>query len=292
MRPTGSAEARARIEQDGDESVLTVDLAEADSGERINFARLTGRIAGPDGSSHEVVLQQEGPGRYVGRFASDLPGSYIVGLRYAAPATDSRARTEGTIQAAVTKPFTDEFRALEDNAGLLRQIAERTGGRVLNPDASQANLWLRDGLKEPVSRQPIYLAVMLAAIALFLIDVAIRRVRLDLGVLASVWHKLFLHSPERETASMRSLREVRAKAQAKMRPKDVSETARNLAKRKFEADPDAKAEPIELGAGQGAPLDVKPTKTAPPPASDDEEGGISRLLRAKQRAKDEMDQSE
>ncbi|HED52772.1 MAG TPA: VWA domain-containing protein, partial [Phycisphaerales bacterium] len=223
MRPTGSAEARARIEQVGDESVLTVDLAEADSGERINFARITGRVAGPDGSSREVVLQQEGPGRYVGRFPSDLPGSYIVGLRYAAPATDARARIEGTIQAALTKPFTDEFRALEDNAGLLRQIAERTGGRVLSEDAAQANLWLRDGLEKPVSRQPIYLAVMLAAVAMFLVDVAIRRVRIDLGVLAAVWNKLFLKAPEQETESVRSLRAARAKAQAKMRPRSVAD---------------------------------------------------------------------
>ncbi|PHQ82638.1 MAG: hypothetical protein COB69_01305 [Phycisphaera sp.] len=294
MRPSGSAEARTRIEQIGDESVLVVDLAKPDTGERINFATIKGRVAGPGGSSQEIVLRQDGPGRYVGRFDSSDPGSYIVGLRYISTDSATGVRTEGAVQAAVTKPFTDEFRALEDNAGLLRQIAERTGGRVLSADPQLANLWLRDGLEMPVARQPVFLLCALIAMGFFLLDVAVRRVRLDLGVLRAVGTKAFGKSVTQETESVRNLRQVRAKAQEKMASsKDRQEkaaAARSKAKRKFEVQPGMDDAPMDL-AGNAAPLVNKsePKQQTKKPQADKSEG-LSRLLQAKQRAKDEMDQ--
>ena len=294
MRPTGSAEARTRIEQIGDESVLVVDLAKPDTGERINFATIKGRVAGPDGDSQEVVLRQDGPGRYVGRFDSSNPGSYIVGLRYVSSDNTTGARTEGSVQAAVTKPFTDEFRALEDNAGLLRQIAERTGGRVLNPDPQLANIWLRDGLVMPVSRQPVFLTCALIALGFFLLDVAVRRVRLDLGVLRAVGTKAFGKSAAQETESVRNLREVRAKAQAKMASskdrQEAAAAAKAAAKRKFEADPNASDAPMDVVGGDSAPLVDKGEQKKQTQKPQEKGEGLSRLLQAKQRAKDEMDQ--
>lgn len=295
MRPTGSAEARTNIEQIGDESVLTVELAQPDTGERINFATIKGRVAGPDGSSEEVILRQEGPGRYVGRFDSADPGSYIVGLRYAAPGEGGVGSTEGAVQAAVTKPFTDEFRALEDNAGLLRQIADRTGGRVLPPDPALANLWLRDGLTMPVSRQPVFLLFVMIALGLFLLDVAVRRVRLDLGVARAIAGKAFGKSPAQETQSVRNLREVRAKAQQKMakqaQPQDAAASAaKDTFKRKFEIQAGMDDAPIDLGTRQAAPLVTKNEKPDTPAKPGQDAGeGLSRLLQAKQRARGEIE---
>lgn len=294
MRPTGNAEARTNIQQIGDESVLTVELARPDTDERINFATIKGRVAGPDGSSQEVVLRQEGPGRYVGRFDSSDPGSYIVGLRYNAPGQNGGGSTEGSVQAAVTKPFTDEFRALEDNAGLLRQIADRTGGRVLPAEAQQANLWLRDGLDMPVSRQPVFLLFAMIALGLFLLDVAVRRVRLDLGVLRAIGNKAFGKAPSQQSESVRSLREVRAKAQQKMAAKTEQQSAasagKDTAKRKFEASPGADDQPIDLAGDAPAPLVNKSEQKAQPKKPEPDKGeGLSRLLQAKQRAKEDFD---
>lgn len=291
MRPTGSAEARTKIEQLGDESVLTVDLAMPDSGERINFATIKGRVAGPGGESQEITLRQEGPGRYVARFDSSNPGSYIVGLRYSTPGAEGAAPFEGTVQAAITKPFTDEFRALEDNAGLLRQIAERTGGRVLPSDPTQANLWLREGLTRPVARESIYLLCAMLALAVFLIDVAVRRVRFDLAVLRALGRKAFGKSGGVEAASVGTLREARARAQAKMggvKPEKMSDST--AAARKFEYIEGMDTTPIDR-PGNDAPLVTKQDKPADakPAGTDDE--GLGRLLKAKKRAQDEMDQN-
>jgi len=218
-----------------------------------------------------------------------------VGLRYSTPGDEGEAPMEGTVQAAVTKPFTDEFRALEDNAGLLRQIAERTGGRVLPADAQQANLWLRDGLTRPVARESIYLLCAMLAIGVFLIDVAVRRVRLDLGVLRAIGSRAFGKSKSVEAASVGTLREARARAQAKMSgeqeqadKKQSQEPKADVSKRKFEYKAGMDDSPI--GGESSAPL-VKKDEQKPDAASGEaEDEGLGRLLKAKKRAKDEMDQ--
>src|SRR5690606_661335 len=119
-----------------------------------------------------------GPGRYEGLFDSGDPGSYVMSLKYHAPNPDGAGPAlEGTTQAAVNRPFADEFRATQDNAALLRQVAEMTGGRILSvdPASAEADLWLHEGMEKPVSRRSIWLIAAIVGLGLFLLDVAIRR---------------------------------------------------------------------------------------------------------------------
>ncbi len=288
MRPSGSAEARTRIETDGDRSTLIVDLTRA-TGERVNFATIVGRVAGPEGEAQEITLRQEGPGRYVAEFDAEDPGSYVVGLRYEAPGTDTSLRTEGSIQAAVTKPFTDEFRALEDNAALLRQIAERTGGRVLAADPQQADLWSRAGLTFPVAREPAFLAAIVLTLLAFLIDVAVRRVRLDIAMFRRVAARAFGRSTAAAGESLESLKRAQARAQSRMKQADAKEAmqkAREASAIKFEADATQTTTEVELGDTPAAVIEKpKPKAETPTP---DEDAGLSRLMKAKKRAQDEM----
>ncbi|MEM9754031.1 MAG: hypothetical protein AAF916_11700, partial [Planctomycetota bacterium] len=289
MRPSGSAEARTRIETDGDRSTLIVDLTRA-TGERVNFATIVGRVAGPTGEAQDITLRQEGPGRYVAEFEAADPGSYVVGMRYEAPATDTSQRTEGSIQAAVTKPFTDEFRALEDNAALLRQIADRTGGRVLPADPQQADLWSRAGLTFPVAREPAFLAAILLTLFVFLIDVAVRRVRIDLALFRRVAARAFGRSTAAAGESLESLKRAQARAQSRMSQqdaKDAMQKAREAAATKFEADATQTTTEVELGDKPAAVTEQPKPKTSEP-KQEDEDAGLSRLMKAKKRAQDEM----
>ncbi|MEM8758305.1 MAG: VWA domain-containing protein [Planctomycetota bacterium] len=281
MRPSGNAEARTRIETDGDTSRVVVDLADADDG-RINFASIIGRVAGPEGDTQELRLRQDGPGRYVASFRTDDPGSYVVAMRYDAP-TQAGGRTEGAVQAAVTRPFSDEFRAIEDNAGLLRLVAERTGGRVLPTDPTQADIWQRTDLERPVAREPAVLLFAMITLALFLVDVAVRRVRLDLAVFKRLAARAAGKGGRDTGESVDSLRIARERARAKI----DGEPGTSAASRKFEADPDAEAEPIELGAPETDRSAVS-IKSTPEASTEPEEEGLSRLMRAKKRARDEM----
>jgi Flp pilus assembly protein TadG len=73
-----------------------------------------------------------------------------------------------------------ELRDLDSNDTLLRQIKERTGGRLLQPfDAASADLFSRDGLMITTSPQPIWDRLIPPLLILILIDVAVRRIAWD-----------------------------------------------------------------------------------------------------------------
>jgi len=162
---------------------------------------------------------------------------------------------------------------------------------VLDADPALANLWVRDGLTRPVARQSIYLLCAMLAMGIFLVDVAVRRVRLDLGVLRAIGNKAFGKSKSVEAASVGTLREARARAQAKMAGEKKQEPRKpEVAARKFEYKEGMDDSPIEAGGSKPAPLVSKEEKPKDTKGADAEDEGLGRLLKAKKRAKDEMDQ--
>jgi uncharacterized membrane protein len=305
MRPTTSADLRVTTEDRGDQTHVIVDAFD-ENGEPLSFLRWQGAVVGPDGTSSSVPLRQFAPGKYETTIDSSRAGSYMLSFRYQAPGEG--AAREGTVQAAVTRPFADEYRSLQDNAALLVQVAKLTGGRVLNDDPRIAQLWSRDGLTMPVASRPIWLAVAVAAIGLFLMDVAVRRVRIDIFAMAATVRRGFGKRATQAGQQMGSLKEARERAKEAMaarvqRPQPgeapavpvdpaAAKAVRNV---KFEASEEDLAKlkkrpggvAVELSGGEPEP--GKPTPKQAPAAPGAEEG-MSRLLKAKKRAQDEMTQ--
>jgi uncharacterized membrane protein len=310
MRPTGSANMRVTTEKDGDQTRIIVDALDP-SGERLNFAKFKARVATPDGKGAEVELSQMGPGRYEGRFDSKLAGSYVVSMRYAAPKADGTGVMEGSVQAAVTKPFADEFRALTDNTPLLQQVAAMTGGKVLTGDPSKDEVWRAEGIKFPVATTPIWLVVALTGIGVFLMDVGVRRVRIDIPGIARAMQKAVKGGKLKAGQQMESLRAAREVAQRAIAERgkapaggeggkdagapvvtasSVAPPSAATAKVKFEAPTGKVAKkqvgPIALGGEPEAKPDV--AKAAAAKAQVSKEEGMSRLMKAKKRAQDDM----
>lgn len=307
MRPTGSANMRVTTEKDGDQTRIIVDALDP-SGERLNFAKFKARVATPDGKGEELDLTQVGPGRYEGRFDSKLAGSYVVSMRYAAPKADGSGIMEGSVQAAVTKPFADEFRALTDNTPLLQQVAAMTGGKVLEGDPVKDEVWRPEGIKFPVATTPIWLLVAIIGIGVFLLDVGVRRVRIDIPGMARAMQKAVKGGKLKAGQQMDSLRAAREAAQraiaergkapageagAKEAPavsaQSVAAPSAATAKVKFEAPTGKVAKkqvgPIALGGeAEGRPA----AKTAAAKQEVSKEEGMSRLMKAKKRAQDDM----
>lgn len=291
MRPTGSANIRVTTDVRGDQTILTVDVLDA-HGERLNFATFVGRVALPDGSGEHLQLRQVGPGRYQGLVKTEQPGSYLTSLRYRAASQDGRPM-EGAVQAAINRPFADEFRALKDNAGLLEQARALTGGRLIGPDPQRADLWAREGLKMPVTTTPIWLAVALGAVGLFLADVGVRRVRIDPAAIARAARRVLVPGKAR-AAQTESLRQARAQAKARLEEQAAAGPDQRVylpspqtASRKFEAAPDAR--PGEVLTARAEPL-RPPPRPEEPKSEPSKEEGMSRLLKAKQRAREETEE--
>jgi uncharacterized membrane protein len=284
MRPSGDATLRVSTENVGEKTRVIIEAFDPD-GERLNFADFQARTSTPDGDGVSVEVQQVGPGRYEGEFNTADAGAYVVNLLYRAPGSDGNV-LEGSAQAAVTRPFADEFKALETNLPLLKQVASITGGRELPADPTLADLWGRDGLEMPVALTPAWLLFAIIGIGIFLLDVAVRRVRIDPAMIAAFVRRGATKEARKSEASTEAMRMARSRAQSR-----TGDDRKKQSSRKFEAAPERTktSEPIAL---TGEEEDDKPTigkpKRAVEKPKEEQVDSLSALRAAKKRARDDM----
>ncbi len=310
MRPSGSANVMVRTEDLGEKTRLVIDAVGSD-GSRLPSGVFKGRVATPDGEGEDVDFRQTGPGRWESVVDSSDAGTYVAAIRYAVPDADG-TMTEGSTQASITRPFADEFRALQDNAPLLTQVAEMTGGRVLTNLRPEAlDLWQRTDLGFPVSTKPIWLIVTVLSIAVFLFDVAVRRVRIDFFAVVRGAKKAAAKSQQAATTQLDALQAARAKAQTRTgrsADTDVNRPMRtaaappsaDVAKRKFEATEDQTRRSTGSVALKGEASEeseivrkrreeAERRRSEQIKAEGGDEDSMSRLLKAKKRAQEDRE---
>jgi len=188
-RPSQSNDCEILTDVEGQDATVRVEAFDAE-GKFLQFESIEGQVLTPEMKTQPLQLSQTGPGQYAGRFRAPASGSYIVNLQYrkagaggnpgggVPPSSPAEKRL---VNAIVTIPFAPEFRDLSDNTPLLEEITRMTHGRVLSLDADPNEVSLYDyaGLKFPETHLPLVRPLMLAWVALFLMDVAVRRVILD-----------------------------------------------------------------------------------------------------------------
>lgn len=287
MRPSGDATLRVSTENIGEKTRVIVEAFDPD-GERLNFADFQARTSTPDGQGISVEIQQVGPGRYEGEFNTADAGAYVVNLQYRAPGSDGNI-INGSAQAAVTRPFADEFKALETNLPLLKQVASITGGRELPTDPTLADLWGRAGLEMPVTLTPAWLLFAIIGIGIFLLDVAVRRVRIDPAMIAAFVRRGATKESRKSEASTEAMRMARTRAQSR-----TGDDRKQQASRKFEVNPERakSSQPIALTGEeeQDKPTIGKPKRVVEKP-NDEPIDSLSALRAAKKRARDDMNDS-
>lgn len=322
LRAAGSPNIRLFTEQVGDRTRLIVEALD-DKGDRLNFLRWQGRAVAPDGTGESVNLVQRGPGRYEAMVNTGGTGSYTVGLTY--EETTGGGSRRGSLQGAINRSFAEEFRSLRDNAGVLEQVAASTGGRVLSMDGTGGGggpgpsaLFDRAGLTMPLTRQPIWPALVIAAIGLFLMDVASRRLRIEPRAIAA-WARGLVGKGKQVKSQADALRTAREKAARRMAQADAGpalgmEIGGNgerggasaggggsaaSAGVKFEASEaelrrarGAKGDApiITQGTPPGGPVRGAGPRGGETPADAGEPGGLGRLKKAKKRAQEGMEE--
>lgn len=170
-----SSDFETEMTTDGDKGHIVVH-AEKEGNAFNNFLNIAGTVAGgADLTPHPIRLVQTGPGTYEADFDASAQGSYLCYLTYAGQ--DGKT---GSLLAGTTVNSSPEMRDLQSNDALLKQIADRTGGRLLKPfDVSAANLFTRDGLTITDSPQSIWDFLVPWLLALIILDVAVRRIAWD-----------------------------------------------------------------------------------------------------------------
>lgn len=121
-----------------------------------------------------VKLEQIGPRRYQATVPLSGQGRYQV--MAVAQAGDRRE----TVQGGMIVPYSPEYLRFESNHVALQEIAQKTGGERLNPDARSESIY---GRRQPKrSSWPVFDWFLTALVCLIPVDVGIRRVQLDWSV--------------------------------------------------------------------------------------------------------------
>src|SRR5579872_2559105 len=166
-----SSDFETEMTTDGDKGHIVI-RATKEGNAFNNFLNIAGTIAGGgDLTPHPIRALQTGPGTYEADFDASAQGSYLCYLNYTGQ--DGKS---GSMLAGTTVNSSPEMRNLQSNDALLKQIAERTGGRVLKPfDTASADLFSRDGLTVTDSPQSIWDLLVPWLLGLIILDVAVRR---------------------------------------------------------------------------------------------------------------------
>jgi len=282
-KPSQSADCEVFADVQGRQVTINVEAIDAE-GKFIQFANIEGQIISPDVSTSTLELTQIGPGQYHGQFQAVASGSYVVNLRYKKLSGDTDTHLT---QTTVTIPFAPEFRDLSDNTPLLAEVSEISGGRILSSDPNQAELFDYATLKFPKTEMPLLKPLMLIWLALFLLDVAMRRVILDVRAIARravslVRLKKLVQQTDQTLDRLRARR-------LKLRDQLSARKADAMASRRYEAGEEIKGDLPMAGAVKQADVqpEKKPEKPVPERAETPKESShIQRLLKAKRKAAD------
>ena len=261
---------------------VTVEAAES-GGNLPQLNSIGGQVISPDMAVKELSLNQVGPGRYHAVFQAKGSGSYLVNLQYTKPGSTARQM----VQSVVTVPYAPEFKDLSDNAALLAELASMTGGRIIQNDPAAANLFDRAGVVFPETALPLTKELSLLWLALFLLDVAVRRIAVDWRALG---RRLMALAPRR-TGKQKDQTIDRLQVRREQVRKQMDSRAKEVASRHFVAAPGATGElpttqmappPAERSPAQGQ------SQTPAPPPKQDDDSTMGRLLKAKRKAGDGM----
>lgn len=284
MRPAAPPNASLRTRVDGERAIVELEAVGEDSG-FANFLRSRATVLGPDGRSAPLELQQVGPGRYRGEFDARDTGSYLVNVTIPTAAAPGAPEVNASVQAAVSVPYAKEFRTVRDNAALARQVAERTQGRALalGNDPAALDAFRRDGLEVPASAKRIWDLLAILAAALFLIDVAVRRISWEPGSARALAERALGRTEQVGEATVAAWKKARSKAESGA-PTDASPGAAAHKDVRFEEEAEG---PLEVAGSDAAARPLRPAERAEKPAEapGEEAPTTSRLLKAKRRAR-------
>ena len=140
------------------------------------------QVAGPNGTSQSVNMQQESISRYLGTFQMNDSGSYIVTAKREG---DEQKRTE-----TISLSYPAEYAAFDANTNLLKKLSEDTGG-IYEPTLSQVAAPAGTPIEKRMSLSHV---LLVAAVILFLLEMILRRFSIASGYLAELRAQLHRQS--------------------------------------------------------------------------------------------------
>ncbi|HLQ45191.1 MAG TPA: VWA domain-containing protein, partial [Planctomycetaceae bacterium] len=201
LRKNDATGMTVEVAQRGRRAAVTLDAVHP-SGNFLNGAETELTVIDPRLGQRHIPMLQTAPGRYVAEFETPNSGAYHLHLSQRAPNGGPvlHQQTRG-----LTVGYSDELRLRPTNMEFLKQIATTTGGRF-SPIPSEV-FFDADGSPRRMAQQtrPLWPELITAALILFVFDVALRRIDLQVW-LPPRWRGPV--STMRKTTPLRSQREA------------------------------------------------------------------------------------
>lgn len=232
-------------------------------------------VTGPNNFEQSQQVRQIAPRRYQTSMALKGEGRYQVMIG----ATDG-TRTE-TAYAGFIVSYSPEYLRFRANPIVLRDIADRTGGMELETDRSPKELAasIYGNRKPKRSSRAIFDWFLMGLACLLPLDVAVRRVQMDLAWLKNMFRRQKRESTATMGALLQRTGEVRSSLHSQRDPNAGSPRSEPLAGR-----------PMQTRQPPQKPSTTTPVKPEPKPSSQsassppsDDGGTTSRLLAMKRR---------
>ncbi|KYF67927.1 VWA domain-containing protein [Sorangium cellulosum] len=129
----------------------------------------------PGGTTRVVDMRQTAPGRYETALPLDRYGSFLLRAEHLREGEDGSLRAVAVSYGHVSNPYPREYASFEPELATLEKAAVSTGGAV-DPDGVAA---IFDPAGEKVTfHEELWPRFIYAAMAVFLLDLLVRRVRL------------------------------------------------------------------------------------------------------------------
>jgi uncharacterized membrane protein/Mg-chelatase subunit ChlD len=220
----GTAESfDVRVHMREGQGIVEADIYDA-HGRFMNNLVLQGRLLLPTKETLDLSFAQTAPGRYEGRFPMQGNGEYLLSL-----VGKQDTQTIGPKTVGVSVPYSPEYLGLDIHYSLLNRLAERTGGKVLRPDAvdeAAHTLFTTPGLNVSVLKDywPWFVIV---ALCFFVGEIAIRQVSFPAAWTAPSQRRDTTEEPPPEYAYGELEAIVHHRAEERRRRSMVSRDGRN-----------------------------------------------------------------
>lgn len=254
------------VEASGGFGRAVVEAVDA-QGNYVDGLSFQGSVLSPSGKSEPLVVLQKAQGRYEAEFRATEPGLYLVSLLHDLPGSTAADPKRAQVRAACPVDYSPEHLALSSSDAFFDRVAS-AGAKVIGREDRP----FLAALPETRTLADAWRWVLLAAILLFPLEVAARRLRLDPGPLvAQVREKI---------AALRGrLPAPKPRPATSVVATDVLATAGKAGIAAEEAAKVAGATPASPAAAAGDAAKGEAPGPAVPPTSSDE------LLKAKRKAK-------
>jgi hypothetical protein len=209
----------ARVEVQEGEGMVQTDVYDA-AEQFVNHLHLDGKVLTPDRQTLPITFTQTAPGRYQGHFPMQGRGDYLLTLVGKHDDTSLGPKTVG-----LAVPYSPEYLGLDINYSLLRRLAERTGGEVLQPDAPEdaAELLFAPQGQARIALKGYWPWFVALALGLFVVDIALRQV-----LWPAAWTARRQRQPEEPTPATPSYTYAELEAVVQRRAEDQRRRSRAL----------------------------------------------------------------